>query len=139
MKCTYDDMINSFYLNLGYPSAEDEYDDKDYKVYFIFDGTHVKIGIAKKPLDRLHMLRTGNPNNLQILFLMHCVDKEDALKLESFLHLLFSKFKVSREWFDIYDILVEETIGYSYDCVSREYLDAMEDVFERRSNKHGKR
>lgn len=66
-------------------------------VYVIRAGSRnpVKIGVAKKPLQRLKTLQTGNPSTLRLLLVV-----PGAEKLETVLHRRFAEYRVDdSEWF----------------------------------------
>lgn len=80
-------------------------------VYVIRGGkkTPVKIGVAKKPLQRLKTLQTGNPQTLRLLLV---VPGDDLL--ESILHNRFAEYRLKgSEWF--YGPGVEEVIRFVTD------------------------
>ena len=74
-------------------------------IYFIADTNKdvVKIGVSKSPKKRLKQLQTSNSNKLVLL---GYIDGEK--EQEKYLHNLFSKHKLSGEWF----ILNDEIIDY---------------------------
>lgn len=65
-------------------------------VYFIGCGTHIKIGVADKPKERLSNLQTANPIQLELIA---CI--RGGYELETQLHERFSSHRVraSGEWF----------------------------------------
>ena len=73
-------------------------------VYFISDSKFVKIGSAINPNQRLKELQTGNPNPLEIMYLLPCKSRADASQAEHKLHLIYSAHKKTGEWFDVLDV-----------------------------------
>lgn len=72
-------------------------------VYFISDGQFVKIGKAKNVKSRLSSIQVSSPRECKILALIPCADEASALKAEQILHSRFSEYRMSGEWFNIYD------------------------------------
>lgn len=68
---------------------------RPFRVYFIDDGTAVKIGIALDPLARLDALQTGNPRRLDLIGSI-----EGDLGDERVLHDRFAAHRLVGEWFD---------------------------------------
>ena len=69
-------------------------------VYFISDGTAIKIGISNNPNKRLLELQTGNPNELKLIGTSHILVEND-------LHELFIHRKLRNEWFELCDEIME--------------------------------
>lgn len=69
-------------------------------IYFITTGKHIKIGYSADPVDRLHVLQTGNPLKLRLIVTM-----QGYFKTESGLHELFSHLRCKGEWFRYTDEL----------------------------------
>ena len=61
--------------------------------YLMYDGRYYKIGKSNNPIKRLKTLRTANPTVKLI-----CFGKK---KSESTLHLMFKRYLVGGEWFDL--------------------------------------
>lgn len=81
----------------------------------ITDGQDYKIGVAKDPFVRLKSLQTGNKNQLSIIF---TEQKNNAYKVEKYLHARFSKHRMSGEWFTgitLRDIRVELLLCTEHD------------------------
>jgi len=73
----------------------------DFFIYYITDGTSMKIGKSVYPEKRLADLQTGNSAELSIVNLIKCSSKEEMYKLEQQLHKKYSNNKVRKnsEWF----------------------------------------
>lgn len=71
-------------------------------VYFVGDGTAVKIGVAADPQKRLCGLQTGNPRKCRIMYLIPCKSQDAAYMVEKKLHYYFQDYGLAGEWFDIY-------------------------------------
>jgi len=61
----------------------------------------LKIGISKNVKLRLMQLQTGNANAIDLWFVIPFWRREDAENVESYLHRLFSQYRVGGEWFDL--------------------------------------
>ena len=61
------------------------------------DGKY-KIGIAKKPPQRIKQLQTGNSDKLTII---ETYESENASKIETTLHNHYSHLRNEGEWFDL--------------------------------------
>lgn len=72
-------------------------------VYFVGDGRLVKVGKAKDIKRRLGSMQTASAVKLTVLALIPCADEASALNAEQILHSRFSNYRVSGEWFNIYD------------------------------------
>ena len=72
-------------------------------VYFITNQrkTVVKIGIAKKPQERLKTFQTANYEKLIILKTIKLKSRDEAFQLETALHRKFKKFHIRGEWFKL--------------------------------------
>ena len=72
-------------------------------VYFIaFSKKHdtpVKIGYTANINSRLVSLQTACPYPLHVIDIIDCKDKEQAVKLEAFLHRYMQAFRMEGEWF----------------------------------------
>ena len=73
-------------------------------VYFISDGTYVKIGKSNNVINRLSILNTGNAATLTLLGYILQESEEAAFKLEKELHKVYEKSKVKGEWFNLSEI-----------------------------------
>ena len=91
---------------------EDDYRIGGY-VYFVTDGSFVKIGKTKSSLQqRIDALQTGNPNKLVVLQALR-VRNPDFCELH--IHELFNEHRIGGEWFDLlptFDIVKREN-GYN--------------------------
>ena len=63
------------------------------------DSDYIKIGVASAPRDRLDVLQIGNPLPLVLEWQVECADRADALAVEAALHELYSKTRLTGEWF----------------------------------------
>lgn len=76
----------------------------DRSVYFIqADNGLIKIGVAAKPHDRLHALRTMSPVGLRLVLAMPGLDAPG----EAELHTRFAEHRAHGEWFRAAPALVE--------------------------------
>ena len=73
------------------------------------DGKY-KIGIAKKPPQRIKQLQTGNSDKLTII---ETYESENASKIESTLHNRFAHVRNEGEWFDL---SITEENSFVEDC-----------------------
>ena len=73
-------------------------------VYFISDGTYVKIGKSNNVTTRLSILNTGNAATLTLLGYILQESEEAAFKLEKELHKVYEKSKVKGEWFNLSEV-----------------------------------
>ena len=71
-------------------------------VYFITDGTFVKIGITNRITYRLNQLQTGNPRPLRLMFAFMTKDRSTSKTLEEYFHTLYNEYRSIGEWFKIY-------------------------------------
>ena len=71
------------------------------QVYFITDGQLVKIGFAKKPLNRIAALQTASSKPLSLLARMR-----GSYQLEHFIHTKFKHLNERGEWFRLTTSLV---------------------------------
>lgn len=65
-------------------------------VYFIGNDVHVKIGHTNNPEKRLNQIKTGNPEQIEILAQLR---SKEAEKIELQLHALFKGNRLEGEWF----------------------------------------
>ena len=66
-------------------------------IYFIQSGGYlgpIKIGLSSNPVQRVHDLQVGNPEELTLLAVMVGEESEEAR-----LHARFSKHHIRGEWF----------------------------------------
>lgn len=70
-------------------------------VYFIRAGNSgaIKIGMAVNIERRINTLQAGNAFKLQVLALIPCDCREEALHLEQRIHKFFAKQRIRGEWF----------------------------------------
>ena len=72
-------------------------------VYFIACGgvgsSTTKIGVTSDLQKRIDSLQTGNPYRLRCIAYIECHKKEDAYKLENYLHRKLKRFRLMGEWF----------------------------------------
>lgn len=66
-------------------------------IYFVTDGTSVKIGRSLSIKDRISSLSTGNPNELTLLYSISDVD----ISFERHLHEICQKYSIKGEWFEM--------------------------------------
>ena len=80
-------------------------------VYLIRNNnSQYKIGISKSTSKRLEQHQTGNPDDLKII---NTYDSENASKIETALHNMYSHKRANREWFNL--SLVEE-VNFLTNC-----------------------
>ena len=60
----------------------------------------VKIGFTSNINSRLVSLQTACPYPLHVIDIIDCKDKEQAVKLEAFLHRYMQAFRLEGEWFN---------------------------------------
>lgn len=77
-------------------------------VYFISDGEKVKIGKANNVESRLKSLQTSHAKELSLIKCIKCKNEESAYKKEKQLHKKFDEFRITGEWFDILEFIMEE-------------------------------
>lgn len=74
-------------------------------VYFIAELSNVrlvhriKVGVATKPKKRLAVLQTGNSRELELLFTIGPMGRQQAYDIEGQLHRSFSRYHLRGEWF----------------------------------------
>lgn len=91
-------------------------DNPAYFVYFVSDGEYIKIGISNNMKSRLSQLQTGNPKKLEVLCLIPVKNEISAKKLEQKLHIVYQRFSVCGEWFDILRFLRLDDFRIYYDA-----------------------
>ena len=94
-------------------------------VYYISDGQFVKIGKANNVESRLCTLQCGNVRDLKVLAIIPCKDNKSATSVEGSLHAFYYKYRVCREWYDIFP-LVTKKYGIA-DCFSPNATEECED------------
>ncbi|MFW6246864.1 MAG: GIY-YIG nuclease family protein [bacterium] len=67
----------------------------DYNIYFISDGTNIKIGKSKEVDIRKKQLQTANSSSLQVLYII----ENTPSTFESFVHKICQDFRITGEWF----------------------------------------
>lgn len=90
-------LISPVYLRQKYVLIEN----MNYCVYFITDGNYIKIGVAASLPNRMKQLQTGNPRELEALYVIEELSQKEALKDEKILHNYFSDKQTFGEWYDI--------------------------------------
>lgn len=65
-------------------------------IYLIKEGNNIKIGSSNNPEKRLNTLKSGNSNDLSMLYKFESLN---AKKDEKFLHKFFSSKRINGEWF----------------------------------------
>ena len=96
------------------------------QLYFIQEGNRgpIKIGLSRKPYNRMRDLQIANASKLRMLWFF----TPKSNKIENMLHNHFCDYKITGEWFEpVEDILqlILETIRHCWDgCIydSNEYL-----------------
>lgn len=89
-------------------------------VYFISDGTFVKIGKGNNPMQRLRNMQTGNGKPLELLLYLPFQDEADAFMIERTLHFFYKKNHVRGEWYDILESVNPTAIAVLFgdeDCL----------------------
>lgn len=84
-------------------------------LYVITDGEDFKIGVAKDPEKRIRQLQTGNKKKLEFALLEQ---KNNAHKVEHYLHGQFGKYRIKGEWFSgitLRDIKIQLLLCTEYD------------------------
>jgi len=71
-------------------------------VYFITDGSRIKIGCTSNLKTRLLALQVGNVNYIEVIATIENAGKD----VEKYLHEYYSKDRISGEWFDLDDSFV---------------------------------
>jgi len=74
--------------------------DKIIYVYFISDGTAIKIGKTDNPKGRLQSLQVGNPRELFLLGTSPLLTEEEV-------HTLFKNIRIRGEWFEYQQTIVD--------------------------------
>lgn len=87
-------------------------DDDTGFVYFISDGTHIKIGKANDPCQRVRELQTANPFVLEMLGVT-----QGGHKLEFRLHDLLAEFRLQGEWFVMNDHVMSVIRPYLFESM----------------------
>lgn len=80
-------------------------------VYFVSDGSFVKIGIADDLKKRMKGLQTGNPKPLSLLAVVPTVSKDAARILEQKLHYAYSRYRACGEWFSILGLIDQDSFS----------------------------
>lgn len=76
----------------------------DYVVYLISQyvkGSPTKIGYTGNLLQRLYDIQVHNPYKIKVQCALPCDSKEQAQKLEKYLHRSYCKEHLRGEWFDL--------------------------------------
>jgi hypothetical protein len=83
----------------GGVTFEDEINLQTY-VYFISDGTAIKIGKSDNPNKRMNSLQIGNPRELSLLGTTPLITEEEV-------HILFKDLKIRGEWFENHQLILD--------------------------------
>jgi hypothetical protein len=70
-------------------------------VYYVTDGTFVKVGYTTNLAKRLATLQTGNARKLEVLKVIQFSTALEAYKCEQRIHKSLTRYNVRGEWFDI--------------------------------------
>jgi hypothetical protein len=86
-----------------------------------------KIGISQRPWWRIRDLQVGNPERLQIAFMMPLLDRQDALFYESSFHRIQARNRLEGEWFlltfnEVMQTLKEINYGQICACGLQEFV-----------------
>lgn len=92
-------LIARQYLKYGFCDGDVELSKTIMCVYFISDGTYIKIGISMNLRNRFSELQTSNANKLKALCVMPCKNRQQMQKYESILHKRFADKNIRGEWF----------------------------------------
>ena len=65
----------------------------------IIKSSLIKIGISSSPQKRINGIKTGCPHVISLVWVSSCVSRSEALDIESDIHKLLKKWRVSGEWF----------------------------------------
>ena len=76
-------------------------------IYFVSDGTFVKIGKANDILSRFNTLQTSNANELSVLSIIPCKNAASASMGEKELHRIYRDYRIRGEWFDVLKDITE--------------------------------
>ena len=116
-------------------------------IYFITDGSFIKIGKATNVLARLNSIQSGTPNKLTLLFTIpvdgfdsNYPDADMLSVAELGLHELFCRFRRCGEWFDILHIIDIKAFKDYFGCLtdnSKKSMKKYEFYYKRRSFKEG--
>lgn len=70
-------------------------------IYAIAAGAWIKLGVASDVQKRLRQLQTGNPEKLEVAWIVPAKNTAQAGAIETLLHDFFSSHRKSGEWFNI--------------------------------------
>jgi len=70
-------------------------------VYFIHDGSYLKVGKSDNPEKRLLQLQTGNPRVLTLLRSIKCASQKEGFALENSVHQKLKPYRCRGEWFEV--------------------------------------
>ena len=79
-------------------------------VYIATDGTYCKIGYSSDVAERVRILNTSSPNEIQLLYAFKCFDPN---LVEAHLHDKFKRQQVKGEWFVLYQDDLSQIITYA--------------------------
>lgn len=68
-------------------------------LYVLYDGSYYKIGVSNDPYKRRNTCQTGNPNFIELIAVVNCLNSQYARWLESHLHSYFCRYRKRGEWF----------------------------------------
>jgi hypothetical protein len=86
---------------------------KIYLIKSLNEGVY-KIGVSKYPNTRLQAIQTGNPSEVQLLYVF---ESDYAYKIETSLHNRYSHFNTHGEW---YELSIQEEISFLKTCAKIE-------------------
>jgi len=84
-------------------------------LYILSCGDLLKIGVTNNIEERIKTLQTGNP---QQIILEHIEQRNEAYKIETYLHQQFQSFHVRGEWYKgltVRDIRSKILMAHDYD------------------------
>jgi hypothetical protein len=66
-------------------------------IYFITDGTNIKIGRTSNIEKRIKNLQTSNSNDLKVIYCIYNVEKS----FEKLVHGICERYHINKEWFSM--------------------------------------
>ena len=89
-------------------------------VYFMQDGSHIKIGKSNNPFRRLKGVQTGNPRRVDLLRILPTAHPK---KEEAFWKKAFEENRVRGEWFELSESMWEFLVtGYLPHSIWKNYF-----------------